>query len=124
MPPIYLFWCLFFGAVLVVLHARGTVSGASRGRHFCGQFAPQVVRGIWKSTGNGINPPGTGKALEFHYSEALCPRKASKTMATGDKTTAASSAEVSVRQTHAHTVLDGVGQAQEHSGSSCKTVAF
>ena len=53
------------------------------------------VRSTWENTGNGINPHSMGESLEFHYPKALCPMKASKITETGNKTAAASEAEMS-----------------------------
>lgn len=40
---------------------------------------PQTERGIWKNTGNGINPPGMEKKPGVLLSKALYSTKASKT---------------------------------------------
>lgn len=59
------------------------------------KLTPQTVRGIWKDVGNDINPRWHGGEPGICYRKALHSIKASQTMVTGGRTTAASSAEVS-----------------------------
>lgn len=59
-----------------------------------GNLLPQTVSGIWQAIGNDINPCWHGGKPRVCYRKALHSVKASKTMATEGRTTAALSAEV------------------------------